>query len=335
MRLFLCVAHAALDGPKDYDDWQKVPKRLPEAAGGYLYTWKDSFELFHPTKPWLQIADLESGKIDGDGWGAVSKLRFFMASGANTTLYDHEGMDNNERSMGLSETILSMISFQCFSPGGLISQVFWQGMQTSKSSKDGPCVPASMVHVLLRRENMLQTLHSNLPTYEEVRLSYAPHPIGRPPWEKMPTSLADADAVGNSTASYLGRLVPLTRLIRLHENGSRMLMGEGFACPAFTDGFPAEPTAIVVVRIKDKVPVRALLSYRPGRALWRELGAIAVKRSAKSAGETGGPLSLKSLGQGESCDLVVCALARDQATILDTTESVFHIPLANALGRGP
>ena len=62
MRLFLCVAHAALDGPKDYDEWREVPARLPDAARKYLEKWRDSFELFHPTKPWLQIASLESGK---------------------------------------------------------------------------------------------------------------------------------------------------------------------------------------------------------------------------------------------------------------------------------
>ena len=30
MRLFLCVAHAALNGPKNYDEWCEVRKRLPK-----------------------------------------------------------------------------------------------------------------------------------------------------------------------------------------------------------------------------------------------------------------------------------------------------------------
>ncbi len=58
MRLFLCVAHAALDGPKDYDEWCEVPKRLPEAVQKYLTVWKECFELFDPDKPWLQVAGL-------------------------------------------------------------------------------------------------------------------------------------------------------------------------------------------------------------------------------------------------------------------------------------
>ena len=66
MRLFLCIAHAALSGPKDYDEWCEVPDRFPEAVQRYLTDWKDSFELFHKEKPWLQIAGLSksaNGKL--------------------------------------------------------------------------------------------------------------------------------------------------------------------------------------------------------------------------------------------------------------------------------
>lgn len=322
MRLFLCVAHAALDGPRDYDEWQKVPERLPGAAKKYLNKWKDSFELFHPTKPWLQIAGLKSGKCADEGWGPVSKLAFFRATGANTTLFDHEGLANDGRSIPLCETVLSLLTFQCFSPGGLISQVVWGGTLTTKSSKDGPCVSASMVHGLVRRENVAWTVQANLPTHEDVAFAYGGHAIGRPVWEQMPRSLKDESAKQNATESYAGRLVPLTRVVRLHEDGQRMLMGDGLAYPPFSDGFPAEPTAVVVVRVKQDKPERGLLSYRPGKALWRELGAMIVRRNAEGVG---GPLSLRSLGETDTCDLLVCALARDQATIVDTSESVYGI----------
>jgi CRISPR system Cascade subunit CasA len=287
-----------------------------------LEAWKDSFELFHPMKPWLQVAGLESGKSGEEGWGPVSKLGFFMASGANTTLFDHEGMSNDERSIQLRSTILSMLSFQCFSPGGLISQVVWEGVQTGKSSKDGPCVSASMVHCLLRRKNLAQTIQANIPSFEDVQFSYADRGLGRPVWEMMPVSLKDHLSRTNATESYLGRLVPLTRVIRLSRDGMKMLMGDGLPYPPFTDGFPPEPTAVVVIRDKEKQE-RGLLSYRPGKALWRELAAMIVKRTAEGVG---GPLSLRSLAEGEDCDLIVSALARDQATIVDTTESVYRIP---------
>lgn len=102
-----------------------------------------------------------------------------------------------------------------------------------------------------------------------------------------------------------------------------MLLGDGLAFPSFADGFPAEPTATVVVRKNGKKEEQALLSFNPSRAFWRQLSAMVVKRQA---GQPGGPLALNALQEGESCDLVVSALARDQATIVETAESVFHVP---------
>ena len=328
MRLFLCVAHAALDGPKDYSAWCEVPKRLPEASQRYLTKWKDWFELFHKERPWLQVAGLSKNvedtyqEIDAEGWTPVSKLNFSFATGNNSTLFDHGGM-GDERLVSIGETILSMLTFQCFSPGGLISQVYWNGVQSGKSSKDGPCVPASMVHAFLRGKDLGSTVHINLPTYEQVKFSYGERDIGRPVWEMPPVSMNDPSLIANATTTYVGRLVPMTRLIRLHPSGGHMLLGDGLVYPPFTEGFPPEPTACVYIRKKGNNEERALLSYRPAKSLWRELGAIIVKRNAYG---TGGPLSLRAIQDGDGCDLVVAALARDQATIIDTAESVFHIP---------
>jgi CRISPR system Cascade subunit CasA len=110
-----------------------------------------------------------------------------------------------------------------------------------------------------------------------------------------------------------------------------MLLGGGLVYPPFTDGFPQEPTATVVVRKTAKKEDRAVLSYRPSRALWRELGAVIVKRKAEGIG---GPLSLRAIQDGQECDLIVGALARDQADIVDVAESVFNIPARLASPEG-
>lgn len=53
MRLFLCVAHAALDGPGDREEWQDCLARLPAAAGKYLQRWGPAFELFGDSQRFL------------------------------------------------------------------------------------------------------------------------------------------------------------------------------------------------------------------------------------------------------------------------------------------
>lgn len=327
LRLLTCVAHTALDGPEDYDAWCQVPETLPHASTVYLKKWRDAFELFHPERPWLQVAALSKrpGTTAGDDdWTPVSKLAFDLATGNNTTLFDHEGLSGEDRIIPLSQTVLSMLTYQCFSPGGLISQVYWSGNKTSKSSKDAPCAPTSMIHGMVRGHDLAETVQRNLPTWDGVRRSYADRSLGRPVWEKPPASIADAEAVENNTSTYVGRLVPMSRVICLHLDGRRMLLGDGLGYPTFVDGFPPEPTSTVLLRQRDKKQERALLSYSPGRGIWRELGSIVVKRASDTG--VGGPLSLESLQEDEACDLVVAAVSRDKASIVDVVESVFHVP---------
>lgn len=63
MRLLICIAQAALDGPKDKQEWQKAPEKLPGAARKYLKKWQESFDLFHPKKPFLQVVGLKSKEL--------------------------------------------------------------------------------------------------------------------------------------------------------------------------------------------------------------------------------------------------------------------------------
>lgn len=225
MRLFLCVAHAALNGPKNYGEWCDVPKRLPEAARTYLTEWKDSFELFHKDKPWLQVAGLSKDVAGQDkagdisDWTPVSKLNFSYATGENTTLFDHGGMNVEKREISINETLLSMLTFQCFSVGGLMGQVYWNGVGCGVlanpkkkngpvKSSDAPCSPASMIHAFLRGKNLIETIHLNLPTLDDIRFSYGEGMFGKPVWEQFPTSLKDVPNTENATATYVGRLVP-------------------------------------------------------------------------------------------------------------------------------
>lgn len=327
MRLFLCIAHAALNGPQNYDEWCEVPERLGDAASDYLEYWKDSFELFHPTKPWLQIPNIckqKNIKTSLDGpfteWTPVSKLCFSYASGHTSTLFDHRGIQN-ERDISLETVLLSLLTFQCFSPGGLISQVFWGQVQSKKTSKDSPCISASMLHAFLRGGNLFVTIQLNLPIREDILRIYSE--IGRPVWEMMPLSFDDTKDIKNATRTYVGRLVPLVRFILLHPTAPYMLLGDGLEYPTFTDGFPQEPTATVVVRKVNGIEARTILSYRPAKSIWRELGAIIVKQNAY---ENGRPMTLSNIDEKVGFDLEICALARDQATIIDAFDSVIFIP---------
>jgi len=328
MRLFLCVAHAALNGPKDYDEWCDVPKKLPDAVRKYLEKWNDDehdvFELFHKEKPWLQVARLKPAKENDDtSFTPLAKLDFSLASGSNSTLFDHEGV-NAERSFDLSQLVLGLISLQNFSTCGLLSRPLWNGKPTPNSAKDAPCITTSMYHVFLIGKNMLDTICINICDFTELSLLLKSSCqngewLGRPVWEKMPGN--DTEAL--TTETFLGRLTPLSRAIRLFEGSSKMLYGEALRYNTYPD-FPQEFNTSVAIRRSKNKEERYLVGARLGIQPWRQLDAILqYNLSGKTSSHA---MNLNHL-DGEPIDIWVGALVRNpgKQDILDSVESRFHI----------
>ena len=322
MRLFLCVAHAALNGPKDYDEWEQVPSKLPDAARTYLEEWKDSFELFHPTKPWLQIAELRPAKEnDEHAFTPLAKLDFAMASGNCSALFDHDGMNNTNRHFDSEQMALGLLTIQNFSTCGLLSRPFWGGDATPNSAKDAPCIASSMYHVFLAGKDLKETICINICDFEELRrLCSGDGWLGQPIWENPPKTPADAGSV----ITFLGRLVPVSRAIRLIKGRSVMLYGEALRYPVFPD-FSREFNAAVVVSSSKNKQERKLVSARLNVRPWRQLDAILQYNLSKQSIDHA--LNLDHL-EGQSIDLWVGALIRNpgKQDILDSVESRFHIP---------
>ena len=82
MRLLICITQAALDGPKDKDEWLACKSRIVPESLTYLDARKTKFNLFGDT-PFMQIRDLTTDKN-----ASLDKLDFGLASGNNKTLFD-------------------------------------------------------------------------------------------------------------------------------------------------------------------------------------------------------------------------------------------------------
>ncbi|RJP92405.1 MAG: type I-E CRISPR-associated protein Cse1/CasA [Desulfobacteraceae bacterium] len=344
VRLFLCVAHAALNGPKDYDEWLEAPKRLPESVRKYLTEWKDSFELFHKEKPWLQVAGLKGVEKEEDVSGKTSPvalLDFELATGNNSTLNDHGGQMSCRR-IASERMVLNLLTFQNFSSGGGSPVAQWKSVKTSQvGNPDAPCLSQSMAHCLFRGKSLAETIHLNLPTFETIGRTYRTLTVdkkkgdfysdinlGQPAWEFFPESPEkESDRAINATKTYIGRLVPISRWIRLIDSSDQMYCCNGFKYDTYKDGFASEPTAAVrLLKKKDKKGVetteRRIVKVEPSKALWRELSALLVKRSADGLG---GPLAMANVPYDTEFDFHVCAITRDQASMDIALESVFHI----------
>ncbi len=330
MRLLICIAQAALDGPLDLDDWKSSDQSIAPSALDYLKRWNDAFELFGDTQRFLQIVNLKrstkrSNNDDEDEGNSTSKLDLALATGNNTTLFDNSG--GSERSFSPGALVLMLLTFQCFSPGGRIGVAIWDGCETpGKGSSDhAPCLAGGMLHALLRGGNLLKTLHRNVISKQQVAQLFGEAAWGRPVWEAMPSGPTDAASLRNASHTYLGRLVPLTRAIRLAEDCRSVILVNGLDYPSYSEAGWREPTATIVTRMVKGQQTRMVLPVSIDKAVWRELHALTVKASSQTVG---GPIALQNVSAEESFDLWVGALVANKAKLVDLTESVFHIPAA-------
>jgi CRISPR system Cascade subunit CasA len=313
MRLLICIAQAALDGPVDRSEWLRCRDRLPQAAETYLRRWRHAFELFGDGHRFLQVPNL-TPKPGGDAATLVSKLDVALATGNNPTLFDNGG--GTERKIAPPRLAVLLLTFQCFSPGGLISIAQWSGQTTRNKSEHAPCISRNMLHALVRGRDVSETLYMNLLHRQQVEELMM---WGQPVWECMPESPNDEKARTNATNTYLGRLVPVARAVHLDESSSVMLYGNALTYPKMR-----EPTATEVIIARAKGTERTVLSASLEKATWRELNAITVKSSKSRAG---GPLALQNLTGETDFDCWAGGLvASSNAKVLDSIESVFHVP---------
>jgi CRISPR system Cascade subunit CasA len=309
MRLFLCAAHAALDGPADREEWEDCLARLPAAAGKYLQHWAPAFELFGDAQRFLQVANLKATKGKDEESNSVSKLDMALATGNNPTLFDNSGGDG--RAFPPEELALVLLTFQCLSPDGTIGVALWGNKPTHGwknypkpapgQSSHAPCLPGSMLHAFPRGANLLATIHLNLLPRDAVAALPGISDLGRPVWEQMPSSPADKPSIANATQTYLGRLVPISRAIRLDTDGRGLLLANGADYPSWPEG--REASATIVVRTFKGQPDRFVLGASLDKAPWRELHALTVKSAFVK--DAGGPLALNNLTGDQAFDLWV------------------------------
>ncbi len=317
MRLLLCITQAALDGPADEEAWEECGPLIQPAAQSYLAQWSTRFELLGDGARFLQLPGLEPAKVDDEG-NQTTKLDLSLATGNNPTLFDNAAGDL--RALPAARAALNLLSFQCFSPGGRIGVARWSGKETAGkgSSNHAPCVPSSMIHTFVWAESFLETLRLNLLTKVSVGDSF-PQGWGKPVWELLPSDSSDKPSILNATTTYLGRLVPVSRAIRLQPDGRSIILANGLDYPLY----PAvrEATATIIQK-KEEL---GLLPASTGRSLWRQLGPIAIRRRAIKD-QAAGPLALAHDFKVSEVGLWVGALVTDKAKIEDLVEGFHRIP---------
>ncbi len=311
-RLLICIAQAALNGPEDEEDWCECRARVAPAALAYLDTWQDRFNLFGE-HAFLQVEGLEPQPN-----ALADKLDFTLACGNNPTLFDHAATPEGRVPQGAS-LALSILVYQMFSPGGLMGTASWENQTTERKSEHAPCLEGSMLHTLLKGGHLGETVHLNLLTHEQI--STLPNTSwGRPYWEL--DRLLKRGLMDNAS-SYLGRLLPMPRAVRLMTDGRQIVLSAGILYEKIP--VQREPAATVV---KVGVGTNERLSYlsvNPAKHPWRELVSILAFQRAD---QFGGAFCLNHLRtiRSESFDIWTGGLCADKAKLVDMAEWTLTVP---------
>ena len=325
MRLLICIAQAALDGPADYDEWQACLPRLAPAAVAYLKKWKDHFELFGDGARFLQMPGISSEKLAAGDENSPSKLDMTLATGNNSTIFDNEA--GAARTFDPSFMALSLLTYQCFSPGGLISNVKWCGEDRGRASKNAPCIMKGMIHSYIRKGDVLATIHANILSREAIAV--AGQEWGRPLWEAMPLSPNDTENINNATLTYLGRMVAFSRLVLLDASGRNILLGNGLEYDVEWRE-SAGTTTIKTLKGKEEL---TSVGGSPDKGIWRVAHSLAVVRKTAS-NMAYGPLALAQADLTHAVDLWSGALIANKSKLIDTIESVLSLPPAMFADQG-
>lgn len=272
MRLLICIAQRAINGPMDRDEWEDCKEEIPTKALEYLQKWRPAFNLLGEDGAFLQFSGVNFHK---GTWKGLSKLNLSLAEGNNPTLFDNEA--TIERRVELWRLAIDLITFQNFAPQGIIGQVNWYGTPypESTSARDAPCIVKNAVHMFFVGKNILETIWLNLCTEEQINSVF--NSIGKPVWECMPNGLDDEQSIENASKTYLGRLVPLSRLVKIEYSLNRCLVSMGIVIPSYSeeDLLYFEPFTTIELTSDNKGTnsKRRIISAEKSCDLWRNLPA--------------------------------------------------------------
>ncbi len=314
-RLFICIAQRALDGPVDERDWNKCYNKMSDECIHYLKLNIHLFELYGE-KPFMQVVNIEP--VLQAKRTHLDKLDFGLASGNNQVLFDHQAEQKNRKWLPEWQ-IINLVTFLCFSPGGTIGSLIWDGKKTKKNSEHAPCVVESAMHTIIHENNLLKTIHSNLLT-KNIISKISNMSWGRPIWEFKDITF-ETDKAKSITNSYLGRLVPLSRAILLEKKSNKFTLANGLSYPKLPIG--RETTATIIKKNRNNREEDGYLSIDITKHPWRELGSLL------STGHSGigGAFALTHLTNRTQkyVEIWTGGLAIDKAKFLDMVDYKFKV----------
>lgn len=317
-RLLLAVLHGALRGPRNLDEWEELwaaPALPVDRIEAYLAEHADRFDLFHPETPFLQVADLRTGK---GGTSGLPALIADVPTGVPFFASRRGGL-----SLTFAEAARWVVHAQAWD---------WSGIKTGAVGdprvKGGRGYPLGvgwagwLGGVLLEGATLKETLLLNL-----MASDFPVHPrdpdMDRPVWERPPLTAEDESGFAEQGRAPVGPVDLYTwpsRRIRLVADAERVtdaLVAYGNRLSpqnrqAFEPHTAWRRSPTQEKALKSGGPVYMPRAHDPDRAIWRGLEALLPPLSSRQTGEAGlllAPGIMDWLGHLDEADALPADLA--------------------------
>ncbi|MDE3720444.1 type I-E CRISPR-associated protein Cse1/CasA [Nocardiopsis sp. N85] len=359
LRLLLAILHDALDGPADLDAWEELwEEGIPaDTVADYLHKHRERFDLLHPFTPFLQVADLRTGRDEYSSPDPIvadvpNNARFFTMRALGATR------------LTFAEAARWLVHAHAYDTSGIKS-----GAVGDPRLKGGKVYPQGVgwagnlggVHV--EGDTLQETLLFNLVTFDTGKSHRKPH-LDRPAWRLDPDTAEPL--TGTDAAARPHGLRDLytwqARRLRLHHDGASVngvLLAYGNPLTPRNLHQREPMTAWRRSPAQEKKLKEAIVylprDHDPSRAAWRGLGALVTgetrgrEQRNEAAGEViprildwfarlawEGPLSKDSLVR---VHLVGVAYGTQQSVIDEIVDDAVAMPVVllcerdGALGR--
>ncbi|MGW4694757.1 type I-E CRISPR-associated protein Cse1/CasA [Kitasatospora cineracea] len=272
-RLLLAIAHDALDGPGDTEEWADLwedPQALHPALP-YLEEHRERFDLLHPRTPFYQCAGLRNGKDE------VFPLNRIVADVPNGNPFFTARFPGVER-ITFAEAARWVVHAQAYDTSGIKTGV--EGDPRAKAGKaypQGPAWAGNLGGVLAEGTDLRETLLLNLVAADHWSTVHGDLPA----WRRPPAGPGAAGDLASRPTGPRDLYTWQSRRIRLHADhdgvhGVVLTYGDPLTPQ---NRFDAEPMTGWRRSPAQEKKLCLPLVYMPrevdpARAAWRGLGSL-------------------------------------------------------------
>ncbi|MER7987706.1 type I-E CRISPR-associated protein Cse1/CasA [Streptomyces noursei] len=324
LRLLLAIVYDALDGPVEVEDWEDLWLSDDPFAvvPGYLESHRERFDLFHPERPFYQVADLRTAK------GEVAPLSRIVADvpvGEPFFAMRRPGVD----ALSYAEAARWLVHAHAYDTSGIKS-----AMVDDERGRSGKVYPlgvgtvGNLGGVFAEGDTLPETLLLNLIALEEAQAG-ADDTAGEdvPVWRRTDPP-GPGERKGPSGKACPAGLRDLytwqSRRIRLHvEGGTVTGVVLGYGDPlALTAPWKLEPMSAwrrseTQEKKQGRTPVYTPLRHDPSRAAWRGLGSLLpARQQTGNTGQRGAPAAVLRSGIARWFTQVITASEIDPGTLV-------------------